>query len=88
MRIMSSARPRYPESLRQAGIAGCVLVQFTVDTIGRVDMASLQIVESTHDRFTQAVRDILPAFRFTPASARGRRVPMLAEIPFEFSITR
>src|SRR5262249_34676519 len=33
MRIVASAKPRYPESLRQAAIDGAVLVQFTVDTL-------------------------------------------------------
>ena len=66
MRIVTSAKPRYPESLRQAGIDGRVLVRFTVDTLGRVDMSSVQILESTHDLFTRAVRDALAGFRFKP----------------------
>ena len=40
-RILASGKPRYPESLRQAAIDGRVLVRFTVDTIGRIDMNSV-----------------------------------------------
>lgn len=87
MRVQRSVKPRYPESLRQSGIDGHVLVQFTVDTAGRVDPASIRVLASTHELFTRAVRDALVQFRFIPAEVGDRRVPMLAEMPFEFQIT-
>ncbi len=87
-RILASGRPRYPESLRQAAIDGRVLVRFTVDTTGRIEMNSVTVLASTHDLFTRAVRDALPAFRFKPAELGGHRVRALAEMPFEFQITR
>lgn len=87
-RIVTSARPRYPESLRQAAIDGTVLVRFVVDTTGRVDMSSVAVVSSTHDLFTRAVRDALPGLRFKPAESGGHHVRALAEMPFEFQITR
>lgn len=88
MRIVAAAKPRYPEALRQAGIGGHVLIRFTVDTAGRVDMASVQEIESTHPLFTAAVRMVLPTYRFKPSEAGGRRVASTAEMPFEFSIAR
>jgi periplasmic protein TonB len=87
-RIVASAKPRYPESLRQAAIDGVVVVRFVVDTSGRVDMSSVAVVSSTHDLFTRAVREALPNFRFKPAELGGTRVRALAEMPFEFQITR
>jgi len=86
MRITASAKPRYPENLRAAGIDGRVLVRFAVDTLGRIDPASVEIVSSTHELFTNAVRQVLGSFRFRPAESGGRRVRALAEMPFEFSI--
>ena len=86
MNILSSAKPRYPEVLRQSGVGGRVLVQFTVDTTGRVDMASVRVMQSTHDLFTQAVRSALASFRFKPAEVNGKRVAALAEMPFEFQL--
>ena len=71
-----------------AGIDGRVLVRFTVDTTGAVDMNSVMILSSTHDLFTRSVRDVLPSFRFKPAELHGKRVPSLAEMPFEFSISK
>jgi protein TonB len=88
MRIVSSAKPRYPEALRQNGIDGRVVVQFVVDTTGSVDPNSVRVLQSTHDLFTQAVRSALASFRFRPAEVGGRRTPALAEMPFEFRVTR
>lgn len=88
VRIITSVKPRYPESLRQTGIGGRVLVRFTIDTLGRVEMSSVQVLQSTHDLFTRAVRDALAGFRFKPSELRGKLVPSLAEMPFEFSISR
>lgn len=87
MHIIRSAKPRYPAVLRESGIDGRVLVRFVVDTSGRVDPASIRVVSSTHELFTRAVRDALGDFRFKPAEVGGRRVPALAEMPFEFRIT-
>jgi protein TonB len=88
MRIVAAAKPNYPNALRQAGIGGHVLIRFTVDTAGRVDMASVQVIESTHPLFTAAVRMVLPTYRFKPSESGGRRVASTAEMPFEFSIAR
>jgi protein TonB len=88
MHVLSSGKPRYPESLRQAGVDGSVLVQFSVDTLGRVDMKSVKVLTSTHDLFSEAVRQSLGAFRFKPAEVNGKRVPALAQMPFEFHLSR
>ena len=88
MRLLVSAKPRYPERLRLAGVNGQVRIRFVVDTTGRVDPTSVQILESTHDLFTTAVREILPVLRFKPSEANGQRVKSPAEMAFEFQITR
>jgi len=88
MRIVTTAKPRYPDHLRAAGIEGTVVVRFTVDTTGRVDRKSAQIISSTHNLFSQAVLDALAGFRFKPAEVGSRRVAALAEMPFEFRITK
>ncbi|HEY4306259.1 MAG TPA: energy transducer TonB [Gemmatimonadaceae bacterium] len=88
MHAITRTSPRYPEVLRSAGIDGHVLVQFTVDTTGRVDANSIRVLESTHELFTRAVREALGSFRFIPAQVAGHRVSALAQMPFEFHITR
>ena len=89
MRLIGPPRPpRYPESLRTSGVEGRVLVHFTIDTTGRVDAASLRIVQSSHELFTQAVRRALLEYRFQPARVNGRAVRAAAEMPFEFHMKR
>jgi len=88
MRIVTSGTPRYPEDLRRSGIDGRVLLRFTIDTTGRIDLSSVQVVQSTHDLFTRAVRDALGKFRFRPAEVGSRKIAALAEMPFEFRIAK
>lgn len=80
--------PRYPESLRASRTEGRVVVQFVVDTTGRVEPGTVRVVSSSDDRFAAAVRTALPSLRFAPARAGGGRVRQLVELPFEFAIDR
>jgi protein TonB len=84
--LLAPPRPRYPDQLRVAGVTGRVVVRLVVDTMGRVEPASVVIRESSHDLFAQAVRAVLPSLRFTPAAAGGRKVRMLVDLPFEFRL--
>lgn len=86
MHIVTSSPPRYPDALRRMGLTGRVLVRFTVDTAGQIDMQTVQILSATHELFARAVREALPHFRFRPAEVAGRRVRALAEMPFEFEL--
>ena len=81
-------RPRYPESMRALGLHGRVLVQFAIDTTGRVDAQSVRVIEASHELFARAVLEVLPRFRFIPAEVSGRRVRMTAQMPFEFTLER
>lgn len=84
--LLAPPRPRYPDQLRAAGVTGRVVVRLVVDTIGRVEPASVVIRESSHELFAQAVRAVLPALRFAAAEAGGRKVRMLVDLPFEFQL--
>jgi hypothetical protein len=66
---------------------GSVIARFVIDTLGRTDMTTVEILASTHPEFTQAVRDALPAMRYNPGSVGGRLVRQLVEQGFEFHIT-
>jgi periplasmic protein TonB len=87
MRLLADpVPPRYPESLRRAGVEGDVVVRFLVDTTGRVDMRTLEVVRSTHEAFTAAVRETLSKLRFSPAMAGERKANALAVMPFRFTL--
>ena len=81
-----SAAPAYPDSLRVAGVEGSVTAQFVVDTTGRVDVSSFVLLESTHGRFTQSVRQALPQMLFRPAELNGRKRRQLVQLPFIFKL--
>jgi TonB family protein len=82
----NSAGPNYPDALREQGVQGEVLVEFTVDTTGRADPGSFAVVQSSHPLFAQAVREALPKMLFTPAVARGHRVRQLVRLPMKFRL--
>ena len=83
----SKVKPAYPASLRDAGIEGEVLARFVVDSTGRVDTASIQIVRSAHRFFTESVRAALARMHYLPAIKDGRRVRQVLEQPFTFFIS-
>jgi protein TonB len=85
--IAGSPHPEYPEGLRAAGISGRVDAQFVVDTSGRVERGSFTVIASDGDQFADAVRRALPAMRFHPAEAGGRRVRQLVRQVFAFTLT-
>ena len=80
--------PSYPDMLRSANVEGEVLVQFVVDTTGRVESGSVKILKSSHDLFTNSVRNALNSMRFYPAEIGGRKVKQLVQQPFNFTLTR
>lgn len=80
--------PRYPEILKSSNVEGEVLAQFVVDTSGRVEMGTFKVLKSSHELFTQAVRQSLSNARYLPAEVGGRRVKQLVQQPFQFALTR
>jgi protein TonB len=83
----NSAAPAYPDSLRRNGVEGQVTAQFVVDTSGHVDVESFVLLESSHGRFTESVRQALPRMLFRPAEINGHKIRQLVQIPFVFKIT-
>lgn len=65
--VGAAPQPRYPDRLRGLRVEGEVMIQFTVNENGRADMSSMQVVRSPHPLLTDAVRGVLPQFRFEPA---------------------
>ncbi|HEY0777842.1 MAG TPA: energy transducer TonB [Gemmatirosa sp.] len=82
----ASDGPRYPVELREKGVQGEVLVEFTVDTAGHADTTTFTVVETSNPLFTSAVRDALPLMRFTPAVMHGRHVRQLVRLPMKFRL--
>lgn len=79
--------PRYPDMLKSANIEGEVLMQFVVDTTGKVEPSSITVLKSSHDQFSASVRQALLRMKFLPAEIGGRKVRQLVQQPFNFNLT-
>lgn len=78
--------PVYPAELEKAHVEGRVVVEFVVDGTGRADMSSFKVLSSSHDLFTQSVKNVLPSMRFVPAEVGGRTVRQVVQMPFGFKV--
>ena len=87
-RTAGSAAPVYPQDLMKEGLEGGVFIRFVVDSSGRAEASSIQVMRSSHPSFTQSVRQAVPLMMFSPATVGGRHVAQLVEQNFEFRLTR
>lgn len=87
-RVLRSENPRFPEALRARGQNGRIVVQFVVDTLGRAEMSDFKVVDATDAQLGDAVRAVLPRFRFTPGEAGGHKVRTVVALPFDFTLVR
>jgi protein TonB len=81
-------RPRYPDMLKRQGVEGSFVVEFVVDSTGRVDEKTMQFPTATHPMFLRAVRDALLHSRYFPAELAGMRVRQLVQQQFSFVLVR
>jgi TonB family protein len=86
-RYDGSAAPVYPRDLLAIGAEGDVEAIYVVDSTGRVDTATIQVLQSDDPRFTASVRTALGGMRFRPARRAGRTVRQLVEQRFRFRIS-
>jgi hypothetical protein len=85
-RYPSSAAPIYPRELIAIGVEGLVQATYVVDTVGRVDTTTIEVVHSDDPRFTASVRTALGEMLFRPAKRGGKTVRQLVEQKFRFKI--
>lgn len=85
---LSGPFPRYPEMLRQAGIEGIVLLEFVIDTSGRVEQGTLKVLQSTNRAFEGPAKDVIRRSLYRPGRVRGQAVRVLVSQQIGFTITR
>jgi TonB family protein len=85
-RYDGSAAPAYPPELITKGVQGMVQAIYVVDTTGRVDTTSIEVLTSDHPQFTQSVREALDHMRFRPALRGGQPVRQRVQQKFRFQI--
>ena len=81
-------RPRYPDMLKRQGVEGSFVVEFVVDSTGRVDEKTMSFPSTAHPMFLRAVRDALLHSRYFPAELAGMRVRQLVQQQFSFVLVR
>lgn len=86
VQVTRPVAPKYPDMLRSANITGVVMMRFVVGANGRVEMGTVQAIDSPHKQFTEAVKDALRHMRFRPAEVRGTKVRQLVEQSFTFRL--
>jgi TonB family protein len=80
--------PHYPESMRQAGIEGRVLLELVIDTLGRVEPGSVRVISSNHAPFEAPAIFTARSCSFRPGRIDGRAVRVRVQVPINFSISR
>ncbi|MEO7085683.1 MAG: M56 family metallopeptidase [Gemmatimonadaceae bacterium] len=86
--VPNGPAPRYPDMLRSANVEGSVTAQFVVDQNGHPEESTLKILSSSHDLFTNSVRNALPMMKYTPAEVDGHAVKQLVTKTFTFSLQK
>jgi TonB family protein len=82
---MLQAKPAYPDLPPRERRVRTVLVEYVVDTTGRVDPATVRSPSPDEDpRFIEAVRAVAAQWEFTPARKGGRLVRQIVHQAFLF----
>jgi TonB family protein len=74
----------YPAALRDAGVAGSVLVHFDVSPTGEVEPDEIEVRLTTDPAFEAAAEAIVRSLRFRPARLRGFAVKGWVTMPIHF----
>jgi len=81
---LSGAAPDYPPLLKSARITGEVVVEFVIDTAGRVEPGSPRILRSSHQLFEAPALRAVAGWLFRPARLGGNKVRVRAHQPLNF----
>jgi protein TonB len=71
----------YPEDLRKRGVGGMVELSFVVDAKGKVDPASVEVVDATQTALGEAAKKIVSRLDFAPGKLNGGAVKTKVVLP-------
>lgn len=83
--VLKIVEPVYPHALRLTKTTGEVLVEFIVDTTGRVRYAF--VVRSSHPGFSERALEAVTAWRFSPGIKEGKVVVTRMQVPVHFTLS-
>jgi protein TonB len=71
----------YPAELKSRGVGGMVELQFIVDAKGKVDPASVEVVDATQTALGEAARKVVTRLDFSPGKVNGASVKTKVVLP-------
>lgn len=79
----------YPAVMKSAGISGRVVLQFVVNTDGKVDASTVKVTSSSHKAFEDPAKRVMTssACTFKPGSSRGQPVRVLVQQAVSFKLS-
>ena len=82
----AACQPKFPAVMQSAGIPGKVVMQFVVNTDGKIDPGTLKVVSSTHKAFEDPAKEALGRCSFKPGKSRGQPVRVLVQQSMSFKL--
>ncbi|MEP7384154.1 MAG: energy transducer TonB [Gemmatimonadota bacterium] len=74
----------YPSRLRRSGVSGQAQVQFVVDTSGKVEPESIEVVLASGPAFAIAAKRVAGKIHFTPGRSNGQVVRTRVLLPIAY----
>lgn len=71
----------YPADLKSRGVGGMVELMFVVDSKGKVDPASVEVVDATQTALGEAARKVVAKLDFQPGKVNGAPVKTKVVLP-------
>ena len=85
---VSGPVPVYPQALRERGISGRVSVRFVLDTTGRPQPNSFEVLESPDPELSREAIRVVRATLFSPARLQGKPRRVIMTQDFQFPVVR
>jgi hypothetical protein len=82
--IATNIYPKWPKKMEDARTEDDVVLQILVDAHGRAVMDSVKVVQGKHQEYIDAVKAVIPQYRWTPAMSGGCPVMQWVRMPFMF----
>lgn len=74
----------YPADLKNRGVGGMVELQFVVDSKGKVDPSSVEIVDATQTALGEAAKKVAAKLDFNPGKLNGNAVKTKVVLPIVY----
>ncbi|MBL0939846.1 MAG: energy transducer TonB [Gemmatimonadaceae bacterium] len=71
----------YPADLKSRGVGGMVELQFVVDSKGKVEPTSVEVVDATQTALGEAAKKVVAKLEFAPGKLNGSAVKTKVVLP-------